>query len=125
MCEYAGTSCTHVKAGFDCRSYLHFTTTNWDTWQKLKVIGVPDNADEGATLSHIGYLYESKDWYYNSAGSSLITTARRPTRPRSPSTPHFAPCSPRLGTFICCAEHIVPGFRESREIKSGLRLTMF
>ena len=41
------------------------------------MVGVPDNNDEGATLSHIGYLYESEDWYYNSRIPSLCTRCTR------------------------------------------------
>ena len=60
--------------GYTCNSYVTFSTTNWDTWQTLDVIGVNDDADEGEfRISEIGYLYESIDWYYNSAGSKLLT----------------------------------------------------
>jgi hypothetical protein len=60
--------------GYTCNSYVTFSTTNWNTWQALKVIGVDDNMDEGAyRISQIGFLYESIDWYYNSPGADLIT----------------------------------------------------
>ena len=60
--------------GYTCNSYVTFSTTNWDTWQTLDVIGVDDNMDEGEfRISEIGFLYESIDWYYNSAGAKLIT----------------------------------------------------
>jgi hypothetical protein len=39
-----------------------FSTTNWNTWQTLSVVGVDDN--EGAfRISEVGFLYESIDWY--------------------------------------------------------------
>jgi len=60
--------------GYTCNSFVTFSTTNWNTWQGLKVIGVNDDLDEGAfRISTIGYLYESIDWYYNSPGARLIT----------------------------------------------------
>ena len=75
-CEWetvaASSSCVHVRTGYDCRSYLHFTTTNWNTWQVMKTVGVPDAASEGETGSDLGYLITSRDWVYNSHGSRLI-----------------------------------------------------
>eukprot|EP01043_Picozoa_sp_COSAG02_P001448 COSAG02_NODE_31_length_50774_cov_1928.118204_1_plen_105_part_10 len=50
--------CNNVKYGYDCRSYMFFTTTNWDTFQTMKVIGVPDYVDEVVTISHVGVLME-------------------------------------------------------------------
>eukprot|EP01048_Picozoa_sp_COSAG05_P000292 COSAG05_NODE_8_length_40675_cov_148.837539_1_plen_865_part_10 len=76
--------------GYTCNSYVTFSTTNWNTWQKLKVIGVDDNLDEGAyRISEVGFLYESIDWYYNSAGASLMTErnlAYQPTEDNVAST---------------------------------------
>ena len=66
------SACTNIKYGYDCRSYMFFTTTNWDVFQKMKVIGVPDYVDELLTETRIGVLMESRDWYYNSPGSRLI-----------------------------------------------------
>jgi hypothetical protein len=61
--------------GYTCNSYVTFSTTNWNTWQALRVIGVNDDLDEGNfRISQIGFLYESIDYYYNSAGAKLITS---------------------------------------------------
>ncbi len=68
--------------GYTCNSYVTFSTTNWDTWQTLDVIGVNDDTDEGEfRISEIGYLYESIDWYYNSAGSKLLTEVSTQYKP--------------------------------------------
>jgi hypothetical protein len=82
-CIWAGASSTCIAddLGYDCNSYLVFTSTNWNSWQTLKVIAVEDDEDEtedkpgGTDPSEIGYLYTSRDWYYNSPGSSLLAGA--------------------------------------------------
>ena len=73
----AGGLCKAEKLGFDCNSYLVFTSTNWGTYQTLSAIAVQDDEDEtaaadGTDVSEIGYLYTSRDWYYNSAGSEKL-----------------------------------------------------
>ena len=74
--------CKAEKLGYDCNSYLTFTSTNWNSWQTLKVIAVDDDEDEtvarpaGFDPSDIGYLIASRDWYYNSAGSKDVEGKR-------------------------------------------------
>ena len=58
--DAAGGVCANTKYGYDCRSYVHFTTTNWNTFQEIKIIGVPDSADEGPTGSDVGYMMTSE-----------------------------------------------------------------
>ena len=72
---YSSDGISHLPTtGYTCNSYVTFSTTNWNTWQTLDVIGVSDDADEGEfRVSEIGFLYESIDWYYNSVGSKWIT----------------------------------------------------
>jgi hypothetical protein len=90
----ANKRCRGKDLGYDCNSFLTFSSTNWNTWQTMKVIAVPDDDDEVATLdaavvgsavaegndtpsygerqSKIGYLMTSADWYYTSDGAQLI-----------------------------------------------------
>jgi hypothetical protein len=75
------SACLNVKYGYDCRSYMFFTSTNWNTFQTMKVIGVPDFVDEVATESAVGVLMESRDWYYNSVGSRLMQHTKTDYRP--------------------------------------------
>ena len=91
--------CKAEKLGYDCNSYLTFTSTNWKSWQTLKVIAVDDDEDEtvarpkGFDPSEIGYLIASRDWYYNSDGSTNIEdkTTRTESMPAiwSPTTPNM------------------------------------
>jgi hypothetical protein len=73
---YSSDGVSHLPTtGYTCNSYVTFSTTNWNTWQTLSVVGVDDNDDEGAfRISEVGFLYESIDWYYNSAGARLLTS---------------------------------------------------
>jgi hypothetical protein len=87
--------CRADNLGYDCNSYLVFTSTNWNTWQTLTVIAVNDDEDEtvdrpgGVDTSKIGYLYTSRDWYYNSDGAEQLTVTKtvKPTAPWSLGTP--------------------------------------
>ena len=100
----AAKTCVGKDLGYDCNSFLTFSSTNWHTWQTMKVIAVPDDDDEVATLdstvvggsvaegkatpsygerqSKIGYLMSSADWYYTSDGAQLIddSAIANPTR---------------------------------------------
>lgn len=84
--------CKAEKLGYDCNSYLTFTSTNWNSWQTLKVIAVDDDEDEtvarpaGFDPSDIGYLIASRDWYYNSAGSKDIEGKRDALTEAMPAT---------------------------------------
>jgi hypothetical protein len=78
-CTWTGTACVAADLGYDCNSYLVFTSTNWNTWQTLVSIAVEDDEDEtlsktttDADASDVGYLYTSRDWYYNSGGANLL-----------------------------------------------------
>ena len=91
--------CKAEKLGYDCNSYLTFTSTNWNSWQTLKVIAVDDDEDEtvarpaGFDISDIGYLISSRDWYYNSAGSKEMETKSTQTA-SLPAT--WSPGTPQL-----------------------------
>ena len=100
--------CKSEKLGYDCNSFLTFTSTNWNSWQTVKVIAVDDDEDEtvarpaGFDPSDIGYLIASRDWYYNSAGSKdiegQITDQDDPMpAPWSPGTPTPANLFDRYG----------------------------
>jgi len=80
---YSSDGISHLPTtGYTCNSYVTFSTTNWNTWQALRVIGVGDDLDEGNyRISEIGFLYESIDYYYNSAGSKLITSHHMTYKP--------------------------------------------
>lgn len=90
-CVLLDSKCVGADLGYDCNSFLTFSSTDWHTWQTLKVIGVADDDDETATLalvstvyegsvspsygvrqSKIGYLMSSPDWYYTSDGAQYI-----------------------------------------------------
>ena len=100
--------CKAEKLGFDCNSYLVFTSTNWNVVQTLDVIAVADDEDEtaaadGTDPSSIGYLYTSRDWYYNSVGSQLLGTQTADYTPSaslwSPGTPDGTADSAKLSMF--------------------------
>jgi hypothetical protein len=108
---YSADGHSHLPTtGYTCNSYVTFSTTNWDTWQTLDVIGVNDDYDEGAfRISEIGYLYESLDWYYNSAGSKLITSANTAYQPTENGITGVvtgrdgsAECKSAAGTTVQC-----------------------
>ena len=98
-CEYRGSTCVAEDLGYDCNSYLVFTSTTWNTWQTVKTVAVADDEDEtlakpaGTDTSQVGYLYTSRDWYYNSPGSSLLDATKTdftPAAPWSTGTPDGA-----------------------------------
>eukprot|EP01050_Picozoa_sp_SAG11_P003895 SAG11_NODE_233_length_11903_cov_4.983650_7_plen_1348_part_00 len=92
-CVWSATasSCVSEDLGHDCNSFVVFTSTNWNTWQTLKVIAVQDDEDEtedkpeGTDTSEVGYLYTSRDWYYNSPGSSLLSSTNAAYTPSAES----------------------------------------
>ena len=108
------SECFNVKYGYDCRSYMFFTTTNWDTFQTMKVIGVPDYIDEVVTESPVGVLMESRDWYYNSVGSSLMEQTKTDFRPIVDGVPWGqqyrteAACLARDNTDTAAANELEP-----------------
>ena len=99
--------CKAEKLGFDCNSYLVFTSTNWNVLQTLDVIAVQDDEDEtaaasGTDASSIGYLYTSRDWYYNSIGSELLSSQNAGYTGEalwSPGTPDTAASNLKLSMF--------------------------
>ena len=48
--------CKSEKLGYDCNSYLTFTSTNWKSWQTLKVIAVDDDEECVAVPGHRLYI---------------------------------------------------------------------
>jgi len=104
--------CKAEKLGFDCNSYLVFTSTNWNVLQTLDVIAVQDDEDETAPgpadatdaidASSIGYLYTSRDWYYNSVGSELLSSQNDAYTGQalwSPGTPDTVATDLKLSMF--------------------------
>jgi hypothetical protein len=97
-CMWNGVSCAGADLGYDCNSFLTFSSTNWHTWQTLKVIATPDDEDETETLalsstvyegsvtpsygvkeSKIGFMVSSADWYYTADGVQYLENAKDTT----------------------------------------------
>eukprot|EP01052_Picozoa_sp_SAG31_P000781 SAG31_NODE_23_length_33717_cov_17.863585_1_plen_782_part_10 len=122
----SGTCLAETK-GYDCNSYLVFTSTNWNVAQTLSVIAVDDDEDEVATLSpappsttlakapgvpsgskgafgtepsEVGYLMTSQDWYYNSDGARFITGTRTGYQPKFNSPAGFEEASTTLTSAV-------------------------
>ena len=51
-CVWANSACRSQDLGFDCNSYVTFTSTTWKTWQTVKAIAVDDDQDETLTKPH-------------------------------------------------------------------------
>eukprot|EP01052_Picozoa_sp_SAG31_P009702 SAG31_NODE_515_length_14710_cov_6.289097_12_plen_1809_part_00 len=122
----SGTCLAETK-GYDCNSYLVFTSTNWNVGQTLSVIAVDDDEDEVATLSpappsttlatapgvpsgsrgaygtepsEVGYLVASQDWYYNSDGARFIASTRTGYQPKFNSPAGFEEASATLTSAV-------------------------